>query len=425
MRGVGSDEFREHVLEMQSEPVEALAQHTIGELRLLQRVGPRVHERTDGLVARPVRDGHLELVGRRLSLDAEDAHAIGSVRLEMNRREVGDHVGRDVRVRIAHLVHELFRDGLHGYPPARVRVLGHHEGAVGLRLDDRISDVGEILDRPPLVETIPARTLRSTLNNVARNNSRRELVPVRRSPSELVAERRHGERGVRRPSRNHDVRALRERLDDRYAADVRVRRDHAVANDRQGFAGFHVLQRVTGGEQLVDARQEIVARHHADAQLAARASRACHLEHRGGACLGIHAAGVCDDLDAALGDAAQHRFHRAHEILRVPRRRITFLLLLQNGHRDFGEVIEHEIVHRPALGLAARRLEPVAPEPLGAGDAHDLLRGHSVAASMRAGRTNAPRCGPGFCSALRSTMPSAVRVSSGYTIASTKPRAAA
>src|ERR1019366_8142472 len=96
VRGVGSDEFREDVLEIQSEPVEALAQHTIGELRLLQRVGPRVHERTDGLVARTVRDGHLELVGRRLSLDAEDAYAIGSVTLEMNRREVGDHVGRDV-----------------------------------------------------------------------------------------------------------------------------------------------------------------------------------------------------------------------------------------------------------------------------------------------------------------------------------------
>ena len=42
-------------------------------------------------------------------------------------------------------------------------------------------------------------------------------------------------------------------------------------------------------------------------------------------------------------------------------------------HRDFGEVVEHQVVDRPALDLPARRLEPVAPESLPGRDANDAI----------------------------------------------------
>ena len=81
-------------------------------------------------------------------------------------------------------------------------------------------------------------------------------------------------------------------------------------------------------------------------------------------------------------------------------RRVALLLLLQNRHRDFGEVVEHQVVDRPAFHLATRRVEPVAPEALAGGDANDALFNCSPPGG--GGSTNGPRCGPGLCSVARS-----------------------
>ena len=72
------------VSNVKPEAVEPLAQHAVGELRLLERVGPRVHERADRLEAGAIGDRHLELVGRRAALDAEHAHAILAGVLELD-----------------------------------------------------------------------------------------------------------------------------------------------------------------------------------------------------------------------------------------------------------------------------------------------------------------------------------------------------
>ena len=65
MRRRHADELGEDLVELESEAVEPLAQDAVGELRLVQRVGPGVDERADRLEAGAIRDRHLELVGRR------------------------------------------------------------------------------------------------------------------------------------------------------------------------------------------------------------------------------------------------------------------------------------------------------------------------------------------------------------------------
>ena len=178
--------------------------------------------------------------------------------------------GRDVRVRIAHLVDELLGDRRHRDPPAGVRVLGDDERAVGACFDDGIADVGEIGNRSPVVQTVAARALRAALDDVPGDDAGGELIPARRAPAELVAKRRHRERGVGRAAGDDDVRAALERLDDRHRADVRVGGEHAIADGRERLAGVHVGERVSLSDQLVEPGEQIVAGHDADSQLAAR-----------------------------------------------------------------------------------------------------------------------------------------------------------
>ena len=78
-----------------------------------------------------------------------------------------------------------------------------------LRFDDRIADVREIGNVLPVVEAVAAGALRAALDDVAGDDARREPVPVVGAPAELVAQRRHRERGVGRAAGDDDVRAAR------------------------------------------------------------------------------------------------------------------------------------------------------------------------------------------------------------------------
>ena len=86
---------------------------------------------------------------------------------------------------------------------------------------------------------------------------------------------------------------------------------------------------------------------------------------------------------------------------------VALLLLLQDGHRDFGQVVEHEVVDRPTLDLAARA--PRASRPRSPGrwrrgprDRRRIVRTQTCGPSQSGagvgmgGSTNGPRCGPGF-----------------------------
>src|SRR6185437_13928916 len=113
VRGGCTDELRENLIEAQAQAFQSLAEDTIGELRLLERVRPRIHERAHGLVPGFIRDRYLELVGGRVALDSEYSNPIRSRVFDADRGEIGNHVRRDVAVRITHLVNQLLRYSLH------------------------------------------------------------------------------------------------------------------------------------------------------------------------------------------------------------------------------------------------------------------------------------------------------------------------
>src|SRR5262245_25308536 len=118
---------------------------------------------------------------------------------------------------------------------------------------------------------------------------------------------------------------------------------------------------MSGVDQLVESREKIIACDDTDADPITHAVLARHVAHGFGARRRIHATGVRDDAHATLHDSWQHTLDGPDEITRVTHLWVTFLLLLQNAHRDFGEIVEHQVVDVAALDLSPRRLEPVTP----------------------------------------------------------------
>ena len=125
----------------------------------------------------------------------------------------------------------------------------------------------------------------------------------------------------------------------------------------------------------------------------------------------IHTPRIRNYLHTPFEYGGKDAFHRTHEVARVAKRRIALLLLLENRHRDFGEVVEHQVINRPAFHLTARCVEIIAPESLTGGDADNSLQ--LLSSERCGGSTNGPRCGPGLCSEARSARLSISRVFSG------------
>src|SRR5207244_6629740 len=127
-------------------------------------------------------------------------------------------------------------------------------------------------------------------------------------------------------------------------------------------------------DEGVEPIQQIVASDNSDAQFSSGAAFFSERLDGRRAGAGIHAAGIGKDVDVLLDDRWQDALDCPEEVARVSERRITLLLLLQNRHRDLGEIIEHQIVDGSPFHLSPRSIEVVAPEALTSGDPNDLLQ---------------------------------------------------
>jgi ribosomal protein L34E len=288
-------------------------------------------------------------------------------------------------------------------------VFGHHKRPVGCCLDDWITDIGQIGNGAPVIQTISSRALRAALDDVPCDDTRRQLIPVRRAPPELVAKWRHRQRRVSRTAGDNYVGAFCEGLHDRLRADVRIGGKDPVTNRRQRLSGIHVGEQVSLTQQSVETTEQIVAGYDADAN----ASGIVLLRnrfHRSRCRRGIHASCISDDLDALLDYRRENALHRTDKVARVSKRGISLLLLLQNRHRDFGQVVKHQVINLPSFHLPTRGVQIITPESLTAGDAHDTVQ---VLSPRCGGSTNGPRCGPGLWSVARRARLSISRVFSG------------
>src|SRR5258706_635717 len=117
-------------------------------------------------------------------------------------------------------------------------------------------------------------------------------------------------------------------------------------------------------DQAVQPAQQVITRDDADRELAAELEPPRHLGERHGTRARIHAPRVGRDSYAALDHGREDPLHLRYEVGRVAARGIAVFLFLQDGHRDFGEIVHHEVIDRSAAHLAVRRFQPVSPKPL-------------------------------------------------------------
>src|SRR5689334_13100023 len=102
-------------------------------------------------------------------------------------------------------------------------MLRDHKRAVRRALGNRKTNVREIGNAAPLELAIPARSLRATLDNVARDRSRREVVPIITGPTKLVNQWRERESRICGAARDDNLRSLSQSLNQRRSAEINVR----------------------------------------------------------------------------------------------------------------------------------------------------------------------------------------------------------
>ena len=230
----------------------------------------------------------------------------------------------------------------------------------------------------------------------------REAVPVVPGPAVLVHERREEQRRVGDPPGDHDVGALRERVDDRARAEVRRREQRRRREtSSNGVAGVEVRERLAVlGVQRGEPAEHVVADDGRDRDAGdARVARAVSIA-AWAAAVGLMPPGVGDHLRAAVGDERQRPREVRGEVARVAARLVALAILLEDRQRQLGERFEAEVVD--AFGeQRVDRGRRVAVEALPARDAY--LSRHGWLRHGRAGRRSAHGRACSSCAATRSS----------------------
>ena len=270
--------------------------------RLLLDVQPGQHQRHRVPVAAEEVDRHLGRGRRRAAPGTGQPHPVRAVLRERDRVEVRD----DIRVgvgRLGDLVEQLGGDGARRDQSAGVRMLGDHAAAVRRDLGDRearVTAVGDLVQEG----VVAPGGLRAALDHVAREHGPGQLVEVLPAPAVPPGGRPGDERGVGDARADHDVGAGAERRGDAPAAEVGVRGDRLAPGAAQWLAGIQVGQRLPVREQLVESWEQVIAGDVGDLRMQAEALG--ERPELPGQARGIEAAGVVDDLDAAVEAGAEH-----------------------------------------------------------------------------------------------------------------------
>ena len=261
----------------------------------------------------------------------------------------------------------------HADEPARARLLGDDEGAVGGAFQDREAHLVEGSDLAPVGE-VAARRLGSALDDVPGHDAGGQPIEVGPAPVEGGHQRAERDAGVGDASADDDVGLETQRLAHRQRAEVGVGRHEALGNRIDGLARLHVAEVDAGGAQLGDAQEDVVAQHDGDAQLEALAAGGG--QQRLGAAAGVDSAGVGHDARAPPLELAEQRLDLTQEVARPSGRRVLGSLLLQDAHRQLGQEVDRDVVEPGrAEQLATQGEGIVAPEPARVADAHDAGAG--------------------------------------------------
>ena len=208
----------------------------------------------------------------------------------------------------------------------------------------------------PIYLAVPSSTLRAAFYDMTGDGPGSQEVPIRLFPAETMNHRRERKRGIGAAAGDHDVGAGGERLCQRKGPDVSVRAKNTIADGRERLARIHASHFDTARRAC--RRCGRIRRPLRTTAIFSPGARRQHFARAGDR---IYSAWIGDDLYVALFDAPGYPSDERWEIASVAEIWIRLLLLLHDGHRDLGEVIENKVVNR--LRLRQDELELQASRP--------------------------------------------------------------
>lgn len=323
-----------------------------------------------------------------------DPDSVGCHLGDRERVEVGRHVGIGIGRR-TDLVEKLCRHGSRRDGAARARLLGHDERPVcpNLRDGEPRESGGELAEE----RIVPSGCLGSAFDHVSRHHRTGEHVPV--VPGPVVPPRRRSQHQGRvgDSAGHHDVGTCLERGGDAPTAQVGVGGRGGGSQRGKGLARVEVSElHVSRGLHLGQRSPEVVTFDDCDRgmhSLLGRGRQQAFAEASR-----VETSGVGHHLDTPGQEILHCPGHLSGKDLRVARSRIPRLLLAQDRHGQFREVIAGDHVDRSrTIEHLAHGLEAVAQESRDVGDA-DRSSGHRPC--HRGGRLSRNARGPSCASAL-------------------------
>ncbi len=197
------------------------------------------------------------------------------------------------------------------------------------------------------------------------NGPRGKLIPVVALPAEFVNHGRKREPRIGCSSGYDNIRTFLERLDDRPGTKIDIRAQDTILDLFGWLSGFHIRQRHSARLQITDSVQDIISRNDPNFQATdSKLFRGC--ENGIATCQAIHSAAVRYHFDVFVEQDREKLFKQRDKIASIPQSWILSLLLLQNRHSHFCQIIHHQVINGAPRYLVLRGVGKIAPESLAA-----------------------------------------------------------
>ncbi len=220
----------------------------------------------------------------------------------------------------------------------------------------------------PVHLAIAAGALRAAFNNVSGNVAGSQLVPIVRPPAEAVDHGREHQGGIGATAGDDHVRAGGQSFGQRKRADVSIGAEDARrewwrwARRYRCCASRGPLPRNSSMRPSTSSPSTTATFNQGRALNTARAQAN-----------GFTPPALATTLIPRSADACCDASNQRREVARIAEFGVGLPLLLQDGHGDFGQIIEREIIDGPVFHQAHGGFQPVAPEALTISDSNHRL----------------------------------------------------
>ena len=174
-----------------------------------------------------------------------------------------------------------------------------------------------------------------------------QAVPVVSGPTEFMDQRSQKKCGIRYPPGQHNVCAHGQRLGNRLCAQVNIGKHHVSANCVKGCARVHVQHGLAAVLQCLQLFQHVVAHHHRHTCTPTFGNK--QLLQGEGSGLRVEAAGVQDKFHAPRTGRRPQLSQHGQQVAGITGGGVLLAVFLQNGQRQFGQMVGAHVLHVAVL----------------------------------------------------------------------------